>query len=67
MTDNTERYDENKDSQAEANATQSCQIDSCPASDIYAEVEKDPETCVDVPTEESVKDAKDWVDIENRK
>lgn len=67
MTENKEKLIDEKDKVAEVNAEQSCQIDSCPASDIYADVEKDPETGVDVPTEKSVEEAKEWVDQENRK
>lgn len=38
-----------------------------PASDIYSNVNKDPETCVEIPTEEAVEEAKEWVDEENRR
>ena len=37
-------------------------------SDVYAKTEgKDPETGVEIPTEESVEEAKDWVDNQNRR
>lgn len=39
-----------------------------PASDIYGNIkDKDPETCVEIPTEEAVEEAKEWVDNENRR
>lgn len=38
-----------------------------PGSDLYADIQsKDPETGVEVPTEESVVEAKTWVDEETR-
>lgn len=38
-----------------------------PGSDLYADIHsKDPETGVEVPTEESVVEAKTWVDEETR-
>lgn len=67
MTDKKDKITEEKVKTAEVNAEQACQDDSCPSSDIYAEVEKDPETGVDVPTEKSVEEAKEWVDQENRR
>ena len=37
------------------------------ASDIYSKSEgKDPETGVEIPTEESVEEAKEWVDEQNQ-
>lgn len=42
--------------------------ENAPASDIYSEVEcKDPETGVEVPTDDAVEEAKDWVDNENQR
>lgn len=36
-------------------------------SDLYAKTEgQDPETGIEIPTEESVEEAKEWVDNENR-
>ena len=38
-----------------------------PDSDLYAKTEgQDPETGIEIPTDESVEEAKEWVDNENR-
>ncbi|NLY21028.1 MAG: DUF3787 domain-containing protein [Tissierellia bacterium] len=42
--------------------------DKIPASDIYSDILcKEEETGVEIPTEDAVEDAKDWVDQENRR
>ncbi len=42
--------------------------ETIPASDIYGEIEcKEEETGVEIPTEDAVEDAKEWVDQENRR
>lgn len=39
-----------------------------PHSDVYSDIEGvDPETGVEIPTDEAVDEAKDWVDNENRR
>ncbi len=67
MTDKKDKVVDEKVKQAEVNAEQGAETGTCPASDIYAEVEKEPETNVDIPTEKSVEEAKEWVDQENRR
>lgn len=38
-----------------------------PASDLYGEIEgKDPETCVEIPTEEAVEEAREWTEENQR-
>ncbi len=58
----------NKDEKAKARREQENQNDKhAPASDIYSKVEgKDPETGVEIPTDEAVKESVEWVN-ENAK
>lgn len=58
----------NKDEKAKARREQENQNDEhAPASDIYGKVEgKDPETGVEIPTDEAVKESVEWVN-ENAK
>ena len=52
-----------------ANMDQQKEINSedRPDSDIYAKTEgQDPETGIEIPTDEEVEEAKEWVDNENR-
>ncbi|MDO5715903.1 MAG: DUF3787 domain-containing protein [Tissierellia bacterium] len=44
------------------------QRDDRPASDVYSKLKgKDPKTGVEVPTDEAVEEAKEWVDQENQR
>ena len=58
----------NKDEKAKARREQENQNDEhAPASDIYGKVAgKDPETGVEIPTDEAVKESMEWVE-ENAK
>ena len=58
----------NKDEKAKARREQENQNDKhAPASDIYSKVEgKDPETGVEIPTDEAVKESMKWIN-ENAK
>lgn len=56
---------ESKEKQMKAKVAQDNEVNyqEQPAGDIYSDIEyKDPETGVEVPTEEAVEEAKEWVD-----
>ncbi|MDU7150855.1 MULTISPECIES: CDIF630_02480 family spore surface protein [Peptoniphilus] len=69
LIENSKTLSDAKKKQMKANMDQQKQINSenRPDSDVYAKTErKDPETGIEIPTENSVEEAKEWVDNENR-
>ena len=70
LIENSKTLSDSKKKEMKANLEQQKEIDNDDRaqSDIYAKTEgKDPETGVEIPTEESVEEAKDWVDNQNRR
>lgn len=69
LIENSKTLSDAKKKQMKANMDQQKQIKSenRPDSDVYSKTErKDPETGIEIPTENSVEEAKEWVDNENR-
>lgn len=69
LIENSTTLSDAKKKEMKANMDQQKQINpnDRPDSDIYAKTEgQDPETGIEIPTEESVEEAKEWVDNENR-
>ena len=69
LIENSKTLSDAKKKQMKANMNQQKQINSenRPDSDLYAKTAgKDPETGIEIPTENSVEEAKEWVDNENR-
>ncbi|MDO5037733.1 MAG: DUF3787 domain-containing protein [Tissierellia bacterium] len=66
MVEKKDGIDKQKDA-AMKNAQQARQLDKTPHSDIYSEVEHDPETMAEKPTEAAVEEAKEWVDDMNKR
>lgn len=69
LIENSSTLSDSKKKEMKANMDQQKQINSenRPDSDVYAKTEgKDPETGIEIPTENSVEEAKEWVDNENR-
>ena len=70
LIENSKTLSDSKKKEMKANLEQQKEIDNDDRaqSDVYAKTEgKDPETGVEIPTEESVEEAKDWVDNQNRR
>ena len=70
LIENSSTLSDSKKKEMKANLEQQKEIDNDDRaqSDVYAKTEgKDPETGVEIPTEESVEEAKDWVDNQNRR
>lgn len=69
LLDNSKTISESKKKQMKARLDQEKEIDheNRPAGDIYSKVEKKGEKSgVEIPTEEAVEEAKDWVDNANQ-
>lgn len=69
LIENSKTLSDAKKKQMKANMDQQKQINSenRPDSDVYAKTKgKDPETGIEIPTENAVEEAKEWVDNENR-
>ncbi|MDK7754733.1 MAG: DUF3787 domain-containing protein [Peptoniphilus harei] len=69
LIENSKTLSDAKKKEMKANMDQQKEIDHSDRadSDLYAKTEgKDPETGIEIPTEESVEEAKEWVDNENR-
>ncbi|MDU5806686.1 MAG: DUF3787 domain-containing protein [Peptoniphilus harei] len=69
LIENSKTLSDAKKKEMKANMDQQKQINPNDRSDsdLYAKTAgKDPETGIDIPTEESVEEAKEWVDNENR-
>lgn len=68
LIENSETLSEDKKKEMKARLSQEKEINQKdrPASDVYSNVKKDPETGVEIPTDEAVEEAKDWVDNQNR-
>lgn len=69
LIENSETLSEDKKREMKARLSQEKEINqnARPAGDIYSKVEKDPETGVEIPTDEAVEEAKDWVDNQNQR
>ena len=70
LIENSKTLSDSKKKEMKANLEQQKEIDNDDRaqSDVYAKTEgKDPETGVEITTEESVEEAKDWVDNQNRR
>lgn len=69
LIENSKTLSDAKKKEMKANMDQQKEINHSdrPDSDLYAKTEgQDPETGIEIPTEESVEEAKEWVDNENR-
>lgn len=69
LIENSTTLSDAKKKEMKANMDQQKEINpnDRPYSDIYAKTEgKDPETGIEIPTDEEVEEAKEWVDNENR-
>lgn len=69
LIENSKTLSDAKKKEMKANMDQQKEIkpEDRPDSDLYAKTEgQDPETGIEIPTEESVEEAKEWVDNENR-
>lgn len=69
LIENSTTLSDAKKEEMKANMDQQKEINSKdrPDSDIYAKTEgQDPETGIEIPTDEEVEEAKEWVDNENR-
>lgn len=69
LIENSSTLSDSKKKEMKANMEQQKEInpEDRPDSDVYAKAEgKDPETGIDIPTDEEVEEAKEWVDNENR-
>lgn len=69
LIENSKTLSDAKKKEMKANMDQQKEIDHNDRadSDLYAKTAgKDPETGIEIPTEESVEEAKEWVDNENR-
>ena len=69
LIENSTTLSDAKKKEMKANMDQQKEINSedRPDSDIYAKTEEqDPETGIEIPTDEEVEEAKEWVDNENR-
>ena len=69
LIENSKTLSDAKKKEMKANMDQQKEIkpEDRPDSDLYAKTEgKDPETGIEIPTEEAVEEAKEWVDNENR-
>ncbi|MDU6784226.1 DUF3787 domain-containing protein [uncultured Peptoniphilus sp.] len=69
LIENSSTLSDSKKKEMKANMEQQKEINSAdrPDSDIYAKSEgKDPETGIEIPTDQEVEEAKEWVDNENR-
>lgn len=70
ILEQTEGLSQQKVQEIHADLEQRKEIDheDRPASDVYSKTEgKDPETGVEIPTEEAVEEAKEWVDNQNQR
>lgn len=68
IIENSETLSEDKKKEMKARLSQEKEINhkDRPAGDIYSNVDKDSETGVEIPTDEAVQEAKDWVDNQNQ-
>lgn len=69
LIENSTTLSDAKKEEMKANMDQQKEINQKdrPDSDIYAKTEgQDPETGIEIPTDEEVEEAKEWVDNENR-
>ncbi|EFR33590.1 conserved hypothetical protein [Peptoniphilus harei ACS-146-V-Sch2b] len=69
LIENSKTLSDAKKKEMKANMDQQKEIkpEDRPDSDLYAKTEgQDPETGIEIPTEEAVEEAKEWVDNENR-
>lgn len=69
LIENSKTLSDAKKKEMKANMDQQKEInpENRPDSDVYAKTEgKDPETGIEIPTENAVEEAKEWVDNENR-
>ena len=69
LIENSTTLSDAKKKEMKANMDQQKEINSKdrPDSDIYAKTEgQDPETGIEIPTDDEVEEAKEWVDNENR-
>lgn len=70
VLEQTEGLSQQKEQEMNANLEQGKEIhpQDRPASDVYSKTKgKDPETGVEIPTEEAVEEAKEWVDNQNQR
>ncbi|MDU5570067.1 MAG: DUF3787 domain-containing protein [Peptoniphilus harei] len=69
LIENSSTLSDSKKKEMKANMDQQKEINPAdrPDSDLYAKSEgKDPETGIEIPTDQEVEEAKEWVDNENR-
>lgn len=69
LIENSKTISDQKKEEMKANIDQQKEIkkEDRSDSDVYSKTEgKDPETGIDIPTEEAVEEAKDWVDNQNQ-
>ena len=69
LIENSTTLSDAKKKEMKANMDQQKEINSedRPDSDLYSKTEgQDPETGIEIPTDEEVEEAKEWVDEENR-
>lgn len=69
LIENSKTLSDAKKKEMKANMDQQKEIkpEDRPDSDLYAKTEgQDPETGIEIPTEEAVEETKEWVDNENR-
>lgn len=69
LIENSKTLSNDKKEEMKANVEQQKEIKETdrPDSDVYSKTEgKDPETGIDIPTDEAVEEAKEWVDEQNQ-
>lgn len=69
LIENSKTLSNDKKEEMKANIEQQKEIKESdrPDSDVYSKTEgKDPETGIDIPTDEAVEEAKEWVDEQNQ-